>query len=175
MGQFESFSAYFLRLLTIETFAQIVIWFGLLVLLRKPLSRLLKLTIAQTVWFAAALSGIIAFTIRIGDGNGTSDKFWLFDPLLWSIVSDVGANWALNALLFIPTAFLLTLFGKKPWIVFASLLALSALLETVQTITRVGVGDPSDFVANCIGTLGGVLLGLLIRTLLHKRKNGLNR
>lgn len=163
MGQFESIDAYLARLLNLEVLTWVAFWFALFLVFRKPLARLIDLRIGPTLVLAGALAGVLGFSIRPWDANGVSPTFWLFDPLLWSIAWQVGGNWILNAALYLPLSFLLVYYGKQPALTWLGLVGLSAAIETLQSFTRLGVGDPADFVSNCFGALVGVLIGTLLR------------
>lgn len=119
------------------------------------------LTIA-TLWSLALVTG---FTLRLGDAHHEAQYVWFFDPVLWADSVVVGANWILNAVLFIPAGFTLGMFLRSPIRAAATLSLASFLIETVQQITSVGIPDPSDFVANSAGALAGSLLGGLILAL----------
>ena len=169
MGQFESVDAYLARLLNIETLTWIAAWFALFFVFRKLIARRLRLRVGQTLLLAGALSGILGFSIRPWDMNGTSDVFWAFDPLLWGIAFQVGGNWILNAALYVPLSLLLVIYGKRALLGWSALVILSAGIETVQSFTRLGVGDPADFVSNCFGALVGVIIGTALRRRTGKR------
>ena len=169
MGQFESVDAYLARLLHIETLTWIAAWFALIFVFRKVIARRLRLRVGQTLLLAGALAGILGFSIRPWDLNGTSEVFWAFDDLLWGIAFQVGGNWILNAALYVPLSLLLVVFGKPAFFSWVSLVALSAGIETVQSFTRLGVGDPADFVSNCFGAVVGVVIGTALRRRSRKR------
>ena len=169
MGQFESIDAYLARLLNIEVLTWVAAWFALFLVFRKPISRALGFRVGPTLLVAGALAGILGFSIRPWDANGTSPTFWLFDSLLWSIAGQVGGNWILNAVLYLPLSLLLVYFGKHPVVAWLAMVALSAVIESVQSVTQLGVGDPADFVSNCFGALVGVAIGTLLRRRSRKR------
>jgi hypothetical protein len=130
--------------------------------------RTLNLTIA-TLWSLALVTG---FTLRLGDANSTATTLWFFDPVLWADSVVVGANWTLNAFLFLPAGFTLAMFLRSPVRSLLILSFASFLIETVQQITAVGVPDPSDFVANTSGALLGSLAAavlLVIRRIARRR------
>ena len=138
----------------------VAIWAALAFLFRKFLGRLFNLSGSGLYWCLASLVGILAFTIRIWDANGTSDVFWLFDRFAWTQLTRSAANSVLNAALFLPAGLFFVANGKRWWIVLPSLVLLSAALETIQTFTRFGVGDPADFVANSWGAAIGAGIGV---------------
>lgn len=119
--------------------------------------RTLGLTIA-TLWSLALVTG---FTLRLGDANGTADYIWFVDPTLWADSIVVGANWTLNAFLFIPAGFTLSMFLRSPLRAAITLSLGSFIIETVQQITSVGIPDPSDFVANTAGAVIGALIAVV--------------
>ena len=137
----------------------------LLTLFAKYISRgsgrTLGLTVA-TLWSLALVTG---FTLRLGDANGTADYVWFLDPVLWADSIVVGANWTLNAFLFIPAGFTLAMFLRSPLRAAITLSLASFLIETVQQITSVGIPDPSDFVANTVGAAIGAFLGVVLLAL----------
>ena len=130
--------------------------------------RTLKLTVA-TLWSLALVTG---FTLRLGDANTTATTLWFFDPVLWADSVVVGANWTLNAFLFLPAGFTMAMFLRSPVRSLLILSFASFLIETVQQITAVGVPDPSDFIANTSGALLGSLIAaavLVVRRLARRR------
>lgn len=124
------------------------------------------LTIA-TLWSLALVTG---FTLRLGDAHGEAQYIWFVDPVLWTDSVVVGANWILNAVLFVPAGFTLAMFLRSPIRAALTLSIASFLIETVQQITSVGVPDPSDFVANSSGALIGAVIALAL--LLVRRVRG---
>lgn len=134
----------------------------LLTLFSKYISRgsgrTLGLTVA-TLWSLALVTG---FTLRLGDANSTAEYVWFLDPVLWADSIVVGANWTLNAVLFIPAGFTLSMFLRSPIRAALTLSFASFLIETVQQITSVGIPDPSDFVANTVGAVIGAVLGVVL-------------
>ena len=120
--------------------------------------RTLGLTIA-TLWSLALVTG---FTLRLGDANGTAEYIWFLDPVLWADSVVVGANWILNAVLFIPAGFTLAMFLRSPIRAALTLSFASFMIETVQQITSVGIPDPSDFVANTAGATIGALMAVVL-------------
>lgn len=116
------------------------------------------LTVA-TLWSLALVTG---FTLRLGDANGTAEYIWFLDPILWADSVVVGANWILNAVLFVPAGFTLAMFLRSPIRAALTLTLASFMIETVQQITSVGIPDPSDFVANSAGAVIGALIGVVL-------------
>lgn len=116
------------------------------------------LTVA-TLWSLALVTG---FTLRLGDANGTAEYIWFLDPILWADSVVVGANWILNAVLFVPAGFTLAMFLRSPIRAALTLALASFMIETVQQITSVGIPDPSDFVANSAGAVIGALIGVVL-------------
>ena len=170
MGQFESIDAYLARLLNVEVLTWVAAWFALFLVFRKPLARRLNLGVGATLMLGGAMAGILGFSIRPWDFNGVSETFWLLDPLLWSISWQVGGNWILNALLYVPLGYLLVRFGKPAGLSWLALVGLSAAIETIQSLTRLGVGDPADFVSNCFGALVGIAIGTLSRPRTNRKR-----
>lgn len=165
MGQFESIDAYLARLLNVEVLTSVAVWFALFFVFRRPLAKALGLRVGQVLLLAGAFSGILGFAIRPWDENGSEESFWLTNSLLWSIAFQIGGNWVLNALLYLPAAYLLTSFGKPWWAVVIALGTLSFGIEGLQAFTTLGIGDPADLVSNCFGAILGASLG----TLAHPR------
>lgn len=128
--------------------------------------RTLGLTIA-TLWSLALVTG---FTLRLGDANGAADYVWFLDPALWADSIVVGANWTLNAFLFLPAGLTLSMFLRSPLRAIVTLALGSFIIETVQQITSVGIPDPSDFVANTVGAVIGALLGVVLLALRRIRR-----
>ncbi|MFM2411927.1 MAG: VanZ like family [Actinomycetota bacterium] len=120
--------------------------------------RTLGLTIA-TLWSLALVTG---FTLRLGDANVTAEYIWFLDPVLWADSVVVGANWILNAVLFVPAGFSLAMFLRSPIRAALTLSLASFMIETVQQITSVGIPDPSDFVANTSGAMIGSLIAVVL-------------
>lgn len=170
MGQFESVDAYLARLLNLEVLTWVAFWFALFLVFRKRLAKVAGLRIGPTLVLAGALAGVLGFSIRPWDANGVSETFWMFDTVLWGIAWQVGGNWILNAVLYLPLSLLLVYYGKHPVVSWVALVGLSAAIETLQSFTRLGVGDPADFVSNCFGALVGVLVGTLLRRRTSPRK-----
>ena len=169
MGQFESIDAYLARLLNIDVLTWVAAWFALVFVFRKRLAQLLGLRVGQTLLLGGALAGVLGFSIRPWDANGVSPTFWLLDTVLWGIAWQVGGNWILNAALYLPLSVLTVYYGKPPLLSWLTLVGLSAGIETLQSFTQLGVGDPADFVSNCFGALVGVLIGTLLRRRPRKR------
>ena len=138
----------------------VLVWAAVAFFGRKFLGRVFKLSGSGLYWCLASLVGIFAFTIRIWDANGTADVFWLFDSFLWTQLTRSAANAILNAVLFVPAGIFFVANGKKWWLVVPSLILLSAFIETAQSITGYGVGDPADFVANSWGSAIGAAIGI---------------
>ena len=120
--------------------------------------RTLSLTVA-TLWSLALVTG---FTLRLGDANGAAEYVWVFAPERWADSLKTGANWTLNAVLFIPAGFTLSAFLRSPIRAALTLSFASFLIETVQQITSVGIPDPSDFVANTAGAVIGALIAVVV-------------
>lgn len=120
--------------------------------------RTLGLTIA-TLWSLALVTG---FTLRLGDANLSAEYIWFLDPVLWADSVVVGANWILNAVLFVPAGFTLAMFLRSPIRAALTLSLASFMIETVQQITSVGIPDPSDFVANTSGAVIGALIAVVL-------------
>ncbi|MFM6968628.1 MAG: VanZ family protein [Microbacteriaceae bacterium] len=137
----------------------------LLMLFSKYISRgsgrTLGLTVA-TLWSLALVTG---FTLRLGDANSTVGYVWFLDPVLWAGSIVIGANWTLNAALFIPAGFTLSMFLRSPVRAALTLAFGSFIIETVQQITSVGIPDPADFVANTVGASVGAVLGVVLLAL----------
>jgi hypothetical protein len=160
MAQFETFSAYFSRVLTPEALFFGLILMSLTFAVKNWGAKRLQVSVPRFLLIAASLVGVVSLSIRYWDRVGTADNFWLFDLSLWSSAFTPGVNWILNVALYVPAAMLLVLARQSPWKVFLFLLALSALIETLQLVTTFGSGDPADFVANLTGTVLGILMAL---------------
>ena len=133
--------------------------------LRRHLSRWLRLSVGRTMWIAIACASVVVFCLRIWDYNGYATTFWLVDQTLWPWAFKLSANWLLNAALFMPLAALLVLARKPLWLVVVALAALSFTIETIQAFTSWGVGDPADFVANSAGAILGAIAGWVLAKL----------
>lgn len=160
VAQFETFSAYFSRVLTPEALVFGLILMGLTLPFANWGAKRLQISLPRFALIAVSVIGVISLSIRYWDRVGTANHFWLFDITLWASALNTGANWILNVALYVPAAMLLVLARQSPWKVFLFLLALSALIETVQLVTTFGNGDPADFVANATGSVLGILLAL---------------
>lgn len=119
-----------------------------------------KVTKSQYFLIAASISVILALTLRWWLWIGSPPMFWLLNVTLWKNAFDINANWVFNFLLFLPAAFFLNKFLIKPFQVFFLLFFLSFGIETVQGIFGWGSSDPSDWFANSIGSLAGILFAL---------------
>jgi glycopeptide antibiotics resistance protein len=121
-------------------------------------TRMLTIT---TLW---SLALVVGFTLRLGDAVAPpmTEHPWFFDEILWLDSVVVGANWTLNAVLFVPAGLTLALFLRSPLRATVALSIGSFLIETVQQITLVGISDPSDFVANTAGAAIGAALALVV-------------
>ena len=75
-----------------------------------------------------------------------------------------GVEFAANVLMFLPMGlFFLLLLGRRLWWLAAVMGAvLSGLIEFGQLFLPSRVSDPRDFVANSIGAVIGVLVGLVV-------------
>lgn len=160
MGQFEAMGDYLSRLLVPDVFLALAVLGTLFYFLRGRLSNWFAISKVQAIWLGWSFAGILAFTLRPLEMNGTGEVFWLVDSVLWSRAFEIGSNWLLNVILFIPPAVFLTLFRKPPFWTWIGLAGSSALLETAQAITRWGVGDPADLVANAVGAMAGIALAV---------------
>lgn len=168
MDRFETFSAYFSRVVTPEALVFGLILMGLALLLRNYGAKRLGISVPRFVLIAGSIAGILALSIRYWDRVGTAEYFWLFDLSLWATAFTISANWILNVALYIPAAFLLVLARQHPWKVLMLLAGLSASVETVQLLTTFGNGDPADFVSNIAGSALGIALGLIAVRLLPR-------
>jgi VanZ like family len=168
MAQFETFSAYLSRLITIQD----LVWIGFIWLLafflRKRLSKALGISIRRYLLIALAFAGLIGLSLRFWVANGTLSSFWLIAPEGWSSGFHLNANFLLNIGLYAPPAILLVLARKTWWRLAIFFVALSFSIETIQEYTRIGIGDPFDWFANCIGALVGIGLGLALVALCPK-------
>lgn len=171
MPQLETFAAYFGRLVTLEDAIYILALMGLAFLVRKPIARRLGVSIRRYLLIALAFAGIVGLSLRFWEWGGINPLFWLVDPALWAMASHVGTNWILNVALYVPPALLLVLAAKNPWKVFAALVGLSFVIETIQQYTRIGAADPADLIANLLGAGIGVALGLVCGKIWPRLKN----
>ncbi len=165
MSSFETFNAYFARLIGPESMSFLTVLVLIAFLLRRKLSSWLKLSVGRTMWISIAGAAVIVFCLRIWDYNGYADAFWLFDQTLWPQALNLSANWLLNAVLFMPLAALLVLARRPLWLVVLALAAMSFAIETIQAFTAWGVGDPADFVANSSGAILGSIAGWVLARL----------
>jgi glycopeptide antibiotics resistance protein len=162
MAQFETFAAYFGRLITIEAFIWISFIMLISFLLRKPFSRALGVSINRYLLIALAFGGVLGLSLRFWEVYGTISTFWLFAPELWSAGLQINANLVLNVVLYVPPATLLVLARKRWWESLLALGLLSFLIETLQQYLRFGAGDPFDWFANTFGVLVGIVLGVIL-------------
>lgn len=161
MAQFETLSAYLGRLIIGETLALIVLWSLIAWLFRKPIARRANLRKWQYLWTSLSFIGILSFTLRM-ELNGNDPIPWVLNAKFWSEALEVNANWALNVLLFVPSAFILVVIGRRPWPVLLGLVGLSATIESIQQLSLIGVADPGDWVANSLGAAVGVFLAEIV-------------
>lgn len=106
------------------------------------------------VW---SLAAVIGFTLRFGGNVGTVAGWWMTNLGQWNQAFALNNNWLLNVVLFVPATMLWGLVLRRPLAVTMSLIAMSAIIETIQQFTSIGIPDSADFVANSIGALlGGV-------------------
>ena len=162
MSQFESFAAYFGRLITFADFA----WIGVLMIpafaLRKPLSQVLKVSRRRFLLIGLSFACVFGLSLRFWVASGTLSIFWLVAPEVWSAGWQLNANFVLNVALYIPPAVLLVLARKSWWKVSLFLIAMSFSVETLQQFTRIGSGDPFDWFANSLGANIGVIVGVVV-------------
>jgi hypothetical protein len=160
LAQFETFGAYFGRLLTWDVF----LWIGglmlLAFLLRKPLARSLQVSHRRFLLIALSFAGVVGLSLRFWEAYGTWSVFWLIAPEVWSEGFRFNANFVLNLVLYIPPAILLVLARQASWMVGLILIGMSFAVETIQQYARIGSGDPFDLFANTLGALIGVTIGL---------------
>lgn len=117
----------------------------------------------------AALSTLAALALTL-----SPDKYPL--PAVMCALDPVYLYWdTSNVLLFALPALFAAIATRRPILVLAGGVVLSALIELVQAITPI-LGrrcDPSDWLANSIGTLAGVavavLLALIVRWIQGRR------
>jgi hypothetical protein len=162
MSQFETFAAYLGRFITFETFLWIFFLMVIAFLLRTPFSIALRVSIRRYLLIALAFAGVIGLSLRFWIASGTLSTFWLFAPELWSAGFHLNANLVLNVILYIPPATLLVLAKKSWWKVSLVLIGMSFVAETIQQYFRIGSGDPLDWLANTVGTIFGIALGLTL-------------
>ena len=98
---------------------------------------------------------------------------WNPDGVL-RFVTDVSTSeeiW-LNVLLFVPACFFLTLYSTRPAIVLLAGIGSSVLAECIQGAFHTGAPDPSDVIANSLGSVIGTLLGsvVLLRSAEHRSR-----
>lgn len=177
MSQFETFSAYFGRLITIQDFVWISFIWLIGFLFRSRLARALGISTKRYLLIALSFAGLIGLSLRFWVATGTLSTFWLVASEGWSAGFHLNANFLLNVSLYVPSAILLVLARKSWWMLAIFFAALSFTIETIQEYTRIGIGDPFDWFANCLGACLGIGLGLLVRLLLPKlaapRQNGI--
>ena len=162
MANFETFSAYLSRLITFQDLIYIAFLMVLALLLRKPLARMLRISVRRYLLIALAFSGVIGLSLRFWVASGYDNTFWVINPLLWAAGIHANANLVLNIALYVPPTMLLVLARKSWWQVLISMFAMSFIVETIQQYARIGAADPIDLVANFLGSVLGVLLGLVI-------------
>ena len=168
MEKLNTLSAYLGRLITIDVLIGFAVLAVVAYMLRNRLEKWLSLSKWKSLWVSWSIAGILAFTIRLWDSNGFDPVPWFLRWDRWATAFDPSVNWFLNIALFVPSGFLLTIFGKRWTGSLVGLLALSASIELFQQYTKYGIGDPADFTANAIGALIGVTTGNLIYRLLPK-------
>lgn len=145
-----------LRILTVES----LIFFTFLMLnffiLKRRLTSRFKITNLQFLLISASINLILALTFRWWQWEGTPPMFWLIDTNAWNSAFDLSPNWIFNFILFIPAAFFIGKFIKKTASSLIFFVLLSFSIETIQGIFEWGSSDPSDWVANSVGSLFGL-------------------
>lgn len=162
MSNLETFSAYLSRLLTFQDLIYIAFLMVLALLMRKPLSRVLVISVSRYLLIALAFSGVIGLSLRFWVASGYDNTFWVLNPMLWAAGIHLNANLLLNIALYVPPTVLLVLARKSWWRVLIFMFAMSFVVETIQQYARIGAADPIDLVANLLGSIFGVLLGLVL-------------
>ena len=155
MPELNSLTAFMERFMTNGAIPTTLVVGLLLTLFSKYIARGSGRTRGLTIAMLWSLALVTGFTLRLGDANGTAEYIWFLDPALWADSIVVGANWTLNAFLFIPAGLTLGLFLRSPFKAAIILSVASFVIETVQQITSVGIPDPSDSVANTVGAAIG--------------------
>ena len=159
------------NVLATGTFALIVIGLVISAVVATPLARRLQVDRLRLFLCLAATSLIVAVTWPLDSAAAfrlVGDSFDLGRLLTWwrqgwgSLIRDVlnDVDGQTNIMLFVPAGFLWTLTTKRPGRVFAALVLLSFLVESVQAVSGLRAADPRDLVANGAGAAIGVLIAV---------------
>ncbi|HEX7306347.1 VanZ family protein [Lentzea sp.] len=137
-------------------------------------------TVGSAGWFAArrwgwrpapsVLAGLslgvvlgVTFSRTLPDWAGR-DQFCQVDAF-----SLVGSAELLNALLFVPLVFFAVLATRRPLVVLASAIALSAAIEIVQPLTRRGLCETQDFLNNSAGAVAAAVVAAAVIAVTRRR------
>jgi hypothetical protein len=124
---------------------------------------------AARVLTVGSVAMIVTATTSNGFGSGGGFEWTIGDSGLGSWRTDLGAFPETiqsvllvgNVALYVPLGFF-ALFGwrrENPLVVLATCLAVSAIIEALQTSVLRGVGSADDFILNAIGMVTGWILG----------------
>ncbi len=135
--------------------------------LSKPMARRLAISwrlAAATLLATAALLVLTAPIMvlqaltRLGEVWSASRAltWWRHGWASFTFSPDDLEGW-LNVALFVPVAWCWTLISRRPGLVLATLVAVSAAVETTQAGLLVRVADPGDLYTNSLGALAGAV------------------
>lgn len=135
----------------------------------RPLARRHRLPLWATVSFGVALAGELTATFfPTGNGGSREPACTRGADLAFTLGTTQGQ---LNLALYVPLALFAVLAFGRPAVVAVSVLALTAVTETVQgLLPAIGRAcDTGDLAANALGGLLGVLLGCAVRLAQRRR------
>lgn len=130
----------------------------LAVALAPPIAR--RLRVSQPLATGLLLStGVILATTLLNRSSGWFDVARLVRWEPWRWYEYDRPDWLMNVALFVPAAAFWTVAVRRPAIVLAVAVLLSAVIEYAQGMFRLGTGDQADLAANGLGALVGVAAG----------------
>ncbi len=132
-------------------------WLGTFLALASLLEIVvITLAVRQGALFDRAL-GPVVDSVPLGDRLG----WWRDGWELRRVVDPANSEWLLNVVLFVPAGLAWTALTRNAPLTLVWLVMASFVIETIQSVTGAGAPDTADLVANSIGALVGVLLGVL--------------
>lgn len=141
-----------------------------------PLGQRMGTSWLGTFLALASLFEIVVITLAVRQGalferglGPSLDSIPLGDRLGWwrdgwelrRVMDPANSEWLLNVVLFVPAGLAWTALTRNAPLTLVWLVMASFVIETIQSVTGAGAPDTADLVANSIGALAGVLLGVL--------------
>jgi VanZ like family len=122
----------------------------------------------RRLFLALAGAALVAILTIANRGVVVSDRGLAHDLTWWArnwstlptlITGDLG--WWMNVALFVPVAVGWTLLTSRPVLVAALAACAILVIETLHATVLSGAGDPTDVVANGLGTVIGIVIALV--------------